>query len=134
MITKKKVDLIYNTADTIQQSKSFKQTLATILALGNYINGGSNNGQQYGFTIQTLEKIGDFKTSDNTMSILSYLFMILRKHNPESLNWIEEFKDLPLSVRIEYDTLQIDITNMEKDLIKLKELISNNNNEEKKKQ
>jgi len=134
MIIKKKVDLIHDTTKTIRESKSFKKTLATILALGNYINGGSSNGQQHGFTIQTLEQIGDFKTADNSMSILGYLFMFLRKHSPSGCDWIEEFKDLPATIRIESDNLNTDIGNMEKKILnKLKELItSNENNEEKK--
>jgi len=129
---KKKVDLIHDTTKSIRESKSFKQTLATILAIGNYINGGSNNGQQHGFTIQTLEQIGDFKTADNNMSILGYLYLFLRKQYPNALNWVEEFKDLPATVRIESDNLNTEIGNMEKDLNKLKELISNTENEEKK--
>jgi len=132
VITKKKVDLIHDTTKSIRESKSFKQALATILAIGNYINGGSNNGQQHGFTIQTLEQIGDFKTADNNMSILGYLYLFLRKQYPNALNWVEEFKDLPATVRIESDNLNTEIGNMEKDLNKLKELISSTENEEKK--
>lgn len=41
----------------IRDSKHLKTILKVILALGNYMNGGTRNGQAHGFQLDTLSKV-----------------------------------------------------------------------------
>ena len=41
-------------------------------AVGNYLNGGTNNGQAYGFKLEFLSKIPATKSSVNTASTLMH--------------------------------------------------------------
>jgi len=127
----RKVKLLMNMAKTIKESKGFKMTLATILACGNFINGGTKKGGKHGFELETLQKIGGYKTTDATMSILGYIFKFLRQNYPDSLKWLEEMETLPSVIRVETDNLDSEITKMEKDLAKVKDLLPDNPEEKK---
>lgn len=122
---KKKCDLVFNSQKLIKDSKAFKTTLAGALGLGNFINGKGKKGCQHGFTAETLAKLGDYKTTDNSMSILGYLYLFLRERYPDSLEWVDEFAMLPEAIRIESDLLDQEITTMDKDLVKVKDLLEN---------
>ena len=124
---KRRCDLVFNSPKLIRDSKAFKLTLACILGLGNYINGRSKKGCQHGFMAQTMAQLGDYKTTDNRMSILGYLYVFLRQWYPDSLKWIDEFERLSEAVRIESDMLDQEITAMDKDLDKVADLIDNFN-------
>ncbi|KAA6399121.1 MAG: putative formin like protein [Streblomastix strix] len=47
--------------------------LESILAIGNYLNGESNQGCAYGCRLDVLSKICDFKGNDNKTTLLEYL-------------------------------------------------------------
>eukprot|EP01084_Bolivina_argentea_P294656 507068_1 len=111
--------------ETIRTSKNFKTVLASLLAIGNYINGGTKKGGKHGFVLETLRKIGTYKTTDNKMSVLGYLFKYLRHNHPYALEWVDEFEEAGLVdvVRIESDQLDSDITKMGNELQKLRSLL-----------
>ena len=119
----RKVKLLMNMTQTIRESKGFKMTLATILACGNFINGGTKKGGKHGFELETLQKIGAYKTTDAKMSILGYIFKFLRQNYPNSLEWMDEMSTLPDVIRVETDNLDSEITKMDKDLEKVKGLL-----------
>merc|ERR1712228_1058234 len=122
---KQKVDFLSSMAETIKTNKGFKQTLAAILACGNFINGGTKKGAKHGFELETLTKIGAYKTTDATMSILGYIYKFLRANYPDSLVWIDDMEALPRVLRIETDALDSEITNLDKDLEKVQNLQKN---------
>ena len=49
----------------VRGSKSLKQTIEYALAVGNYLNGGTNKGGAWGFKIESLNKLIGTKTLDN---------------------------------------------------------------------
>jgi len=120
---KKKVDFLSSMSETIRTHKGFKMTLAAILACGNFINGGTKKGGKHGFELETLTKIGAYKTTDATMSILGYIYKFLRQNYPDSLSWIDDMEKLPQVLRIETDALDSEITNLDKDLEKVTNLL-----------
>jgi len=129
---KRKVDSIVHTCELLKDNGGFKQTLAALLAVGNYLNGSAGKkGGQHGFALETLDKFGDFKTTDNTMSLLGYIFLFLRENYPDSLNWVEEFGGLPEVCRIETDNLEAEIAKVENDLKRLHEMLEQIEEEEK---
>eukprot|EP01084_Bolivina_argentea_P319103 553498_1 len=129
---KRKVDLLSDMASKIKESEGLKLTLASILACGNFINGGTKKGAKHGFELETLSKIGAYRTTDSTMSILGYIFKFLRAHYPQSLDWIDQMETLPQVIRIETDNLDSEITKMDKDLEKVKDLLQENKSDNEK--
>ncbi|KAA6397186.1 MAG: hypothetical protein EZS28_007287 [Streblomastix strix] len=53
----------------------FHQLLESILAIGNYLNGSSNQGCAYGCKLDVLSKICDFKGNDNKTTLLEYVIL-----------------------------------------------------------
>ena len=47
--------------------------LSIILALGNYMNGGTARGQADGFQMNVLQKLKDVKTQDGSLNLLQYV-------------------------------------------------------------
>merc|ERR1719410_1366041 len=84
------VDALSDMAVVIRTSEGFQRTLAVMLAAGNFINGGTKKGGKHGFELETLSKIGGYKTTDNSMSILGFIFKFLNLHYPDALSWIDE--------------------------------------------
>ncbi len=69
-------------SEEVQTSKKFKGVMEIVLALGNYINGGTYRGGAYGFKLDILTKLQDTKSSDNKTTLLHYLAtLIINKYN-----------------------------------------------------
>jgi len=73
--------------------------------------------------LETLTKIGAYKTTDATMSILGYIYKFLRANYEDSLSWIDDMEELPKVLRIETDALDSEITNLSNDLEKVTNLL-----------
>jgi len=76
-----KIDIFFKFFDWLLNSKTFYSWLEIILSYGNYLNGASNRyiilyksyhnrGGAYGFKLDILTKIADFKSNDNKKNIL----------------------------------------------------------------
>ncbi|XP_062597329.1 uncharacterized protein LOC134258764 isoform X1 [Saccostrea cucullata] len=59
--------------DEITNSLSLKNLLETLLAVGNYLNGSSQNGQADGFSINILNKLKDIKDIDDKGNLLEFI-------------------------------------------------------------
>jgi hypothetical protein len=51
------VDAVLAACDEVKKSTKFKKVLEVVLALGNYLNGGSFRGAAYGFKLDALNKL-----------------------------------------------------------------------------
>jgi hypothetical protein len=71
------LESVENAARGIKCSKRLGIVMATVLALGNHLNGGTARGGAYGFKLNTLTKLINTKTTDNKMNLLHYLIEIL---------------------------------------------------------
>lgn len=65
---------------------SVKSIMATVLAIGNYMNGGNmSRGQADGFAIDILPRLRDVKSTDSSVTLLHFLVRtVLRRHDPDS--------------------------------------------------
>jgi len=70
---------------------SFNKILEVILAIGNYLNRGSNKGNCDGFTLDTLLKLNDFKTSSNTSTLMNYIVEFISR---SEFSHVLDFSDL----------------------------------------
>lgn len=66
---------IIDSCQIARSSSGLRKVLGTILAVGNYLNGGSARGQADGFNLEALETLGNTKDVNNTMSLLDYITM-----------------------------------------------------------
>ena len=59
-----------------------KSILALVLAIGNYMNGGTTRGQADGFGLEILPKLKDVKSKDNSHNLLQFVVQqYVRKHD-----------------------------------------------------
>ena len=61
--------------NAVNNSSSLRATLEHVLAIGNFLNGGTNRGGAYGFKLDSLTKLSTVKSADNSMTLIHYLAM-----------------------------------------------------------
>jgi hypothetical protein len=54
-------------------SASYGASLAAVLALGNYLNAGTTNGNAVAFKVEALVKLADTKSIDGDETLLTFL-------------------------------------------------------------
>lgn len=57
----------------ITESKAFAASLAAVLALGNFLNAGTTNGDAVAYKLEALVKLADTKSIDGDESLLTFL-------------------------------------------------------------
>jgi cytokinesis protein len=83
-----------NTFGAFQKSEKFRSLLEVLLALGNYLNGTSNRGGAYGFSISSFQKVIEMKSQDNKTSLLEYVVAYCAQRLPSVLQLNTDFPDL----------------------------------------
>nr|KAG5712398.1 hypothetical protein BaRGS_023977 [Batillaria attramentaria] len=72
-----KLNNLKMTCEMLTRGSTIKQIFGLILALGNYMNGGSRTrGQADGFELDILPKLKDYKAKDNRTSLMQYVVMV----------------------------------------------------------
>ncbi|ELR17045.1 formin domain containing protein [Acanthamoeba castellanii str. Neff] len=91
------IDAVLGACNEVKQSAKFKKVLEVVLALGNYLNGGSFRGSAYGFKLDVLNKLRDTKSADGETTLLHYLVKLVNSKYPEAVNWGRELKNSNLA-------------------------------------
>jgi len=78
------IKLVSNAVDEIRSSSALKNVLAHMLAMGNYLNGGTSKGAAWGFKLESLSKVIGTKTVDGKSTLLHYLARTLAKVKDDS--------------------------------------------------
>ena len=97
-------------------SKRFVRLLEIVLAMGNYMNGGSNRGQAYGFKLDTLLKLQDTRAGDRKTTLLMYIVRHVDKTEPDVLKFREDLADVRNAARISLDSVAADLREIKKGL------------------
>jgi len=90
------VDIEYNVKQIEQAGRGLKngthlkRVMEIVLAIGNYLNGGTRNGGAYGFKLNTLEKLQNTKSTDNKITLLHFLVEVIQTKYPKNAKFIEE--------------------------------------------
>lgn len=101
------LDLAWNACRELKGCEKFVEVLRYVLAVGNYLNAGSNKGNAYGFSLNTLTKVSsiyvevsplivldlqlaEFRGNDKKMSLLHYIVQQVHKHEPDILQFPAE--------------------------------------------
>ena len=91
---KSKVEMVENVIEQLKSNKKLMSVLETILAAGNYLNGTSNRGGAFGFTVDSLAKVIDMRGQDGKTTLLDYLVMFFDSSQSEVLDLKQEFADI----------------------------------------
>ena len=94
-----------------------KQVLETILAIGNFMNSGTNRGNALGFQLTSLNQLTSTKSTDNKVTLLEYLVQHFQS-NPTKYATILELpttlQTLALATKVNWSVLQGDLQELRK--------------------
>ncbi|ORY53477.1 FH2-domain-containing protein [Rhizoclosmatium globosum] len=109
----------------VRDSKKFKELLAIILALGNYMNSGQRGGA-YGFKLNTLLKLIDTKSSiqNRKHTLLHYLTEIMPKKFPEVIGFQEELSHVDDGAKVTIPQIRQIVVSIRDNLSSIKGLLS----------
>ena len=74
------------------------------------MNGTSNRGGAYGFTVDSLTKIVDMKGQDGRTTLLDYIIKFCEASHPELLDLQEEFPHIGFVANFPISQLNIDFS------------------------
>lgn len=102
----KKLRLIDETVESINQSKHLKSVFEIILAVGNYMNDTTKQAQ--GFKLSSLQRLSFMKDDKNSMTFLHYVEKIIRTQYPELLEFINELSKCLETAKFSIETIAND--------------------------
>jgi len=91
------------------RDKQMSKVLATFLALGNYLNGGTKKGQAHGFAMATIGKFKNTKSTDDKSSLLHFAVELMEESYPEQLAFFESLLEWKEAARVELQPLKAEI-------------------------
>jgi len=83
--------------------------LTYVLAVGNYMNGGTKNGAAFGFKLNSLTQLSRSRTVDNKQTLLQFLYIWLELKDIKVLDFTNELACLDDATTVDLATLR---TNM----------------------
>jgi len=87
-----KMIMVQKACAEIDRSTRLHKIMEIVLAIGNYINGGTPRGAAWGFKIDALNKLETIKDHSHKKSLMDFLYAVLEENYPELLKL-----DLPAS-------------------------------------
>jgi len=92
-----------------KESKKLNKLIEYVLAVGNFMNGGANKPLAKGFRIESLAKLVDTKTFDNSSTMLHYVLRVLEVKAPEVLDLNKELISVGECAKINCESLKSDL-------------------------
>jgi len=97
---------ILKTLEQIKDSKSLKKVLTYVLAIGNYLNGGTSRGGAYGFKINLLGEMNDIKGQVASVTLMHILVNQILDNDPSLTDFENEFIMIDEAIKLELDFLK----------------------------
>ncbi|EAY14996.1 Formin Homology 2 Domain containing protein [Trichomonas vaginalis G3] len=98
----------------LKTSKKFREFLAYILAIGNFLNGGTSRGGAYGFKFDFFTKILDIRTSRSGYTFLNYIAETF-----DVMDLINELPTVPSCLSVDFDTAKQNFQKLDQSFKKL---------------
>lgn len=117
------LDVLNRAIDQVENSASFKKVLEIVLAVGNYLNGGTPRGGVYGFKLDGLLKLSTIKSVDNKMSLMEFISSHCEDTDAGVSIIDEELSMAEEASRIGLDTCRSEINALKKNLSNVEEQI-----------
>jgi hypothetical protein len=101
----------------------FKHVLGSVLAIGNYLNGGTNRGQAYGFKLELLPKLQTLKAGSAAgipnYTLVNFLVDELERTAPRHLKFYDSWINVRAAATISIKNLVTDIRICQNDFRKI---------------
>lgn len=78
----------------IQESPNFKKVLRVVLAIGNYINGGTKKGGAWGFKLSSFGKLKMLRANDGKHNLMHFVAETVRERFGEALAFRDDLVDV----------------------------------------
>ena len=107
------ISIISDALVSIRESESFKNIIALILSIGNYLNHGTNKGNAQGFSLNILSQLNTIRGCDQEKTPLIY-FLLNSLTDRTQLNFITEFESCLKASRFEITDLDVKLSEFTK--------------------
>ncbi|XP_041454962.1 FH1/FH2 domain-containing protein 3-like isoform X2 [Lytechinus variegatus] len=95
--------------EDLRESKTFKKILSTLLAIGNFLNGG----RAAGFNLEYLSKVPEVKDTVHKQSLLHHLCATVMEQFPDSSDFFSEVGTISRCAKVDFDQLTINLAKLE---------------------
>ncbi|XP_076016734.1 FH1/FH2 domain-containing protein 3 [Genypterus blacodes] len=96
--------------DQLEQNKTLRHILTTLLAIGNFLNGTNAKG----FELSYLEKVPEVKDTVHKQSLLHHACSIVVEKFPDSTDLYSEIGAVTRLAKVDFDQLQENLAQMER--------------------
>ncbi|XP_036604696.1 FH1/FH2 domain-containing protein 1 [Trichosurus vulpecula] len=96
--------------EQLAQNPTFRCILATLLAVGNFLN----NSQSSGFELSYLEKVSEVKDTVRRQSLLHHLCTLVLQSQPESSDLYSEIPALTRCAKVDFEVLAENLGQLER--------------------
>ncbi|XP_020845024.1 LOW QUALITY PROTEIN: FH1/FH2 domain-containing protein 1 [Phascolarctos cinereus] len=96
--------------EQLAQNPTFRCILATLLAVGNFLN----NSQSSGFELSYLEKVSEVKDTVRRQSLLYHLCTLVLQSQPESSDLYSEIPALTRCAKVDFEVLAENLGQLER--------------------
>jgi len=111
------ITTLLNCSLFIANDKKLEQILHIVLHVGNFLNAGNSRlGSAMGFSLETLSKLHDTKTTDNKSTVFEVIVEMIKDENNSLLLFSKSELDLVESgARVSLQTLEAEVRKLRKD-------------------
>lgn len=103
---KEKIKAIRDACNKLMTNDNWKDFLALVLYLGNYLNAGISTA---GFTLRSLPQLLQIKANEPGLTFLHYVLQIVEANNKQTLQFTEDLSDMKEMARISLAFLQEEV-------------------------
>ncbi|XP_027751546.1 FH1/FH2 domain-containing protein 1 isoform X1 [Empidonax traillii] len=96
--------------EQLARNHTFKCILATLLAMGNFLNGSQSRGFELGY----LEKVSEVKDTVHRQSLLYHLCQMVVEQFPETTDLYSEIASITRSAKIDFEELANSLVQLER--------------------
>ncbi|OQR92872.1 formin-homology 2 domain-containing protein [Achlya hypogyna] len=113
------IDTLTAATDQVADSTRLRMILETVLAIGNYMNGGTARGGAYGFKLEALGKLHTIRSIDPKVTLMNFLAKHLEATQPDVIAFAGEVPHIVEAKRMSLDQVKADITGCTSELAML---------------
>ncbi|XP_054026122.1 FH1/FH2 domain-containing protein 1 [Dryobates pubescens] len=96
--------------EQLARNHTFKCILATLLAMGNFLNGSQSRGFELGY----LEKVSEVKDTVHRQSLLHHLCQMVVEKFPDSTDLYSEIASITRSAKVDFEELANSLVQLER--------------------
>ena len=129
LVITKEINRVFKVFKFLKEDKNLQRLLEVMLALGNYMNGGSFRGGAFGYTLASLTKFNDTKSNGYTFIdyVVKFIYETLKE--PKVFEVLKKLKKFD---KMQYQSIVEGVKQMEnrwKDVQALKKIITEKKDE-----